>query len=71
MIVTIPELDKQSHMISSDRNRDPDSNYGGKYKEEAKQKAWYGYSQYRYAGNINRKYLDSYLALFRLYVHVV
>lgn len=42
MIVIIPELDKQSHMISLDRNRDPDSNYGGKYnKEEAKQKAWY------------------------------
>lgn len=36
MIVIIPELDKQSHMISLDRNRDPDSNYGGKYKEEAK-----------------------------------
>lgn len=35
MIVIIPEL-KQSHMISLDRNRDPDSNYGGKYKEEAK-----------------------------------
>lgn len=44
MIVIIPELDKQSHMISLDRNRDPDSNYGGKYKdlkEGAKQKAWY------------------------------
>lgn len=36
MIVIIPELNKQSHMISLDRNRDPDSNYGGKYKEEAK-----------------------------------
>lgn len=33
MIVIIPELDKQSHMISVDRNRDPDSNYGGKYKD--------------------------------------
>lgn len=43
MIVIIPELDKQSHMIIFDRNRDPDSNYGGKYKEEAKLKAWYGH----------------------------
>lgn len=43
MMVIIPELDKQSHMIIFDRNRDPDSNYGGKYKEEAKLKAWYAH----------------------------